>query len=50
MEPHVFVAEVYRRMSLRHRAQATDFPWSAVKNEPRVLQAEYELAGLLPAR
>jgi 2-polyprenyl-3-methyl-5-hydroxy-6-metoxy-1,4-benzoquinol methylase len=50
MEPHAFVAEVYRRMSLRHRAKAAAFPWSVVQNEPRVLQAEYELAGLLPAR
>jgi 2-polyprenyl-3-methyl-5-hydroxy-6-metoxy-1,4-benzoquinol methylase len=49
MEPHAFVAEVYRRMSLRHPSDAASFRWNDVQNEPRVLQATYELADLLPA-
>lgn len=49
MEPHAFVAEVYRRMSLRHRSEQHRPSWEQVKNEPRVLQAADELRGLLPA-
>jgi 2-polyprenyl-3-methyl-5-hydroxy-6-metoxy-1,4-benzoquinol methylase len=47
VDPHAFVAEVYRRMSLRHRAERRAPSWLEVKDEPRVLQAEHELRGLL---
>jgi 2-polyprenyl-3-methyl-5-hydroxy-6-metoxy-1,4-benzoquinol methylase len=49
MEPHAFVAEVYRRMSLRHRSEQRQPSWEDVKNEPRVLQAAGEVCSLLPA-
>ena len=49
MEPHAFVAEVYRRMSLRHRSEKRQPAWEDVKNEPRVLQAAGEVCSLLPA-
>jgi len=46
VEPHAFVAEIYRRMSLRHRAEQCVPSWAEVK--PRVLQAMNEVGGLLP--
>ena len=49
MEPNAFVAEVYRRMSLRHGGAQTRPRWSEVQNDPRVLQAAYELSALLPS-
>jgi 2-polyprenyl-3-methyl-5-hydroxy-6-metoxy-1,4-benzoquinol methylase len=48
MEPHAFVAEVYRRMSLRHPPDTRSLQWNDVQNAPRVLQATYQLADLLP--
>lgn len=49
MDPHAFVAEVYRRMSLRHRADRRAPSWQEVKDDSRVLQAVHELRGLLPS-
>ncbi|MBZ5705071.1 MAG: class I SAM-dependent methyltransferase [Acidobacteriia bacterium] len=49
MDPHAFVAEVYRRMSLRHGAVQTQPPWGEVQNDPRVVQAAHELSSLLPS-
>lgn len=48
MDPHAFVAEVYRRMSLRHPPDQRQFSWEEVESHPRVLQAMYELRGMLP--
>jgi 2-polyprenyl-3-methyl-5-hydroxy-6-metoxy-1,4-benzoquinol methylase len=48
MDPHAFVAEVYRRMSLRHRAEQRAPSWSEAKDDPRVLQAAHELREVLP--
>ena len=48
MEPHSFVAEVYRRMSLRHRAEQRETTYAEVREDPRVLQAAYEYAPLIP--
>jgi 2-polyprenyl-3-methyl-5-hydroxy-6-metoxy-1,4-benzoquinol methylase len=48
VEPHAFVAEVYRRMSLRHRAEQCAPSWAEVKDYPRVLQAMNEVGDLLP--
>lgn len=47
MDPHAFVAEVYRRMSLRHRAEQRAPSWPEAKDDPRVLQAAHELRGLV---
>ena len=49
MEPHAFVAEVYRRMSERHRPERRAPTWDQIKNEPAVLQAMEDYRGLLPA-
>jgi 2-polyprenyl-3-methyl-5-hydroxy-6-metoxy-1,4-benzoquinol methylase len=49
VDPHAFVAEVYRRMSLRHRAERVAPSWTEVNNDPRVLQAAHELRSLLPS-
>ena len=46
---HVFVAEVYRRMSLRHCAERRAPSWTEVKDDPQVLLAEDELRGFLPS-
>ncbi len=48
MDPHVFVAEVYRRMSLRHRAERRAPTWAEVKDNPQVLLAADQSRGLLP--
>jgi 2-polyprenyl-3-methyl-5-hydroxy-6-metoxy-1,4-benzoquinol methylase len=48
VDPHAFVAEVYRRMSLRHRAERRSPSWAEVKDYPRVSQAINELRDLLP--
>ncbi|HVO80449.1 MAG TPA: methyltransferase domain-containing protein [Terriglobales bacterium] len=48
MEPNAFVAEVYRRMALRHQAERFKPSFAEIQNDPRVLQAEAELAPLLP--
>lgn len=50
MEPNAFVAEVYRRMSLRHRAEAPKPSFVDIQHDPRVLLAEAEYAPLLPDR
>jgi hypothetical protein len=47
VDPHEFVAEVYRRMSLRHRAERPAPSWAQVKDDSRVLQAVRELRALL---
>ena len=47
MDAHAFVAEVYRRMSLRHRHEQRAPAWAEIKDDPRVLQAEGELLSLL---
>jgi 2-polyprenyl-3-methyl-5-hydroxy-6-metoxy-1,4-benzoquinol methylase len=47
VDPHAFVAEVYRRMSLRHRAERRAPRWAEIKDDLRVLQAEGELLSLL---
>jgi 2-polyprenyl-3-methyl-5-hydroxy-6-metoxy-1,4-benzoquinol methylase len=49
VDPHAFVAEVYRRMSLRHRAEQPAPSWPDVNSDPRVLQATHELRGFLPS-
>ena len=48
MEPNAFVAEVYRRMSLRHRAEQRQPTYAEVREDARVLQAAYEYAPVLP--
>jgi len=48
VDPHEFVAEVYRRMSLRHQADQRALAWSEAKEYPGVLQIAGELRGFLP--
>src|SRR3984893_10864409 len=49
VDSHVFVAEVYRRMSLRHRAERRAPTWAEVKDNSQVLLAADQLRGLLPS-
>ena len=49
MEPNAFVAEVYRRMSLRHAAAYPRPSFAEFQNNPRVLLAVDEYAPLLPS-
>jgi len=48
MEPHEFVKEVYRRMSLRHAASEPPVPWREMEKQSQVAQAVHELRDLLP--
>jgi len=48
MEPHAFVAELYRRMSLRPQQPAPIQSWSQVAASAVVLQSERHYAPLLP--
>ncbi len=49
MEPNAFVAEVYRRMSVRHVAERPKPSFAEIQNNSRVLLAMAEYAPLLPA-
>jgi 2-polyprenyl-3-methyl-5-hydroxy-6-metoxy-1,4-benzoquinol methylase len=49
MDPNAFVAEVYRRMSLRHRAERRNLSYAEASADGRVLQAAFEYAPLLPS-
>jgi len=49
MEPHAFVAEVYRRMSARLAAERPSPSWDQIKNDAMVLQAMVQCKALLPA-
>ena len=50
MEPNAFVAEVYRRMSLRHQDERPKPSLAQIENDTQVMQAVSEYAPLLPAR
>src|SRR5581483_8971781 len=49
MEPNAFIAEVYRRMSLRQAHAVHRESWGEMETDATVLQAQYEYAPLLPA-
>ena len=49
MEPHAFVAELYRRMALRSAVSAQATNWSNMANQSTVVDAEHSYAPLLPA-
>ena len=49
MEPNAFVAEVYRRMSLRHASELRRQPWSEMAADPKVEEALHEVQHLLPS-
>jgi 2-polyprenyl-3-methyl-5-hydroxy-6-metoxy-1,4-benzoquinol methylase len=49
MEPNAFVAEVYRRMSLRHQAERHKPSFAEIQNDSRVLLAIAEYEPLLPS-
>ena len=48
MEPNAFVAEVYRRMSLRHSFERPQPSFAEIQNDSRVLLAVSEYGSLLP--
>jgi 2-polyprenyl-3-methyl-5-hydroxy-6-metoxy-1,4-benzoquinol methylase len=48
MEPHAFVKEVYRSMSVRHAAAIARANWSEMQTHAEVRQAAHEIQGLLP--
>lgn len=49
MEPNAFVAEVYRRMSLRHAVERPKPSFAEIQHDPRLLLARAEYAPLLPS-
>ena len=49
MEPNAFVAEVYRRMSVRHQAERPKPSFAEIQNDSRVLLAMAEYEPLLPS-
>jgi 2-polyprenyl-3-methyl-5-hydroxy-6-metoxy-1,4-benzoquinol methylase len=49
VEPNAFVAEVYRRMSLRHQAARAKPAFAEIEHDSRVLLAVSEYGRLLPA-
>jgi len=49
MDPNAFVAEVYRRMSLRHKVEQPRPGFAEIQNDSRVLLAKQEYAQILPA-
>jgi 2-polyprenyl-3-methyl-5-hydroxy-6-metoxy-1,4-benzoquinol methylase len=48
MEPHAFVAELYRRMSLRSQPADGAVSWQDIAIQPAVIDAEHSYAPLLP--
>jgi 2-polyprenyl-3-methyl-5-hydroxy-6-metoxy-1,4-benzoquinol methylase len=48
MEPHAFVAEVYRRMAARHAHGRRSPDWSEIENDSTVVQATYQYKPYLP--
>jgi 2-polyprenyl-3-methyl-5-hydroxy-6-metoxy-1,4-benzoquinol methylase len=50
MEPNAFVAEVYRRMSLRHSSERPQPSFAEIQNDLRVLLAVTEYGSLLPSQ
>jgi len=49
MEPHAFIAEVYRRMAARHAQEKRRPGWAETQNDSTVLQAAHQYAPYLPA-
>jgi len=48
MEPHAFIAEVYRRMSVRHQAERLHPGWQETQRHTTVVRATAEYAPYLP--
>jgi SAM-dependent methyltransferase len=48
VEPNAFVAEVYRRMSLRSESKRSTPTWEEIKDDPIVFQATHQYKSLLP--
>ncbi|MGA8620795.1 MAG: methyltransferase domain-containing protein [Candidatus Sulfotelmatobacter sp.] len=49
MEPHAFIAEVYRRMAARHAREAPRPAWAEMQNDRTVLEAAHQYRPYLPA-
>ena len=48
MQPHAFIAEVYRRMAARHAREKWRPTWKETENDTAVLQAEHQYPPYLP--
>lgn len=48
MDPHAFIAEVYRRMSLRHAGEKHRPNWSETERDPLVLATAHQYEPYLP--
>jgi len=48
MEPHAFIAEVYRRMAQRHATEKRRPTWSETETDPVVMEAVQQYAPYLP--
>jgi len=48
MDSHAFIAEVYRRMALRHASQKHRPEWNEAQNDPTVIEATHQYAPYLP--
>jgi 2-polyprenyl-3-methyl-5-hydroxy-6-metoxy-1,4-benzoquinol methylase len=48
MDPNAFVAEVYRRMALRHAAEKSKPDWNETQNDKQVQAAVHQYAPYLP--
>jgi len=48
MDPHAFIAEVYRRMALRHATEKPRPTWSETQTNPMVMQAAQQYTAYMP--
>lgn len=48
MEPNAFVAEVYRRMASRHKADCATPNWKEMEDNPIVMEASQQYRSMLP--
>jgi len=49
VDPNAFVAEVYRRMALRHAAEKLRPNWTEIEADPMVVTATHQYAAYLPS-
>ncbi len=49
MDSHAFIAEVYRRMALRHASEKPRPTWTATEASPMVIEAAHQYAPYLPS-
>ena len=49
MDPHAFIAEVYRRMAARHAAQQPRLGWRGIESDPMVVSSAHQYSPYLPS-